>query len=94
MGIGAGILDMVLSPIVAALQPHRRATALNWLHSFYGIGTGITVVMGIFTLRSGIRWQEMSVALIAVPLVVTLGFLNLDLPPFISNVEEPQDKTK
>jgi MFS family permease len=39
MGLGAGILDMVLSPIIAALQPDSRATALNWLHSFYGIGT-------------------------------------------------------
>jgi MFS family permease len=27
MGLGAGILDMVLSPIIAALQPDSRATA-------------------------------------------------------------------
>jgi MFS family permease len=44
MGLGAGILDMVLSPIVVALQPDSRAKALNWLHSFYGIGTVITVL--------------------------------------------------
>ena len=37
IGLGAGILDMVLSPIVAALQPSKRGTALNRLHSFYGI---------------------------------------------------------
>src|SRR5947207_10051631 len=30
MGLGAGILDMVLSPIIAALRPDSRATALNW----------------------------------------------------------------
>ena len=34
MGCGAGILDMVLSPIVSALEPERRTWAMNWLHSF------------------------------------------------------------
>jgi len=87
MGIGAGILDMVLSPIVAALQPHKRATALNWLHSFYGIGTVIAVVMGTLTLRSGIDWHWMSLALVGIPLVVALGFVNLDLPPLTPGEE-------
>jgi MFS family permease len=44
MGLGAGILDMVLSPIIAA-PARQRAAALNWLH-FYGIGTVITVLVG------------------------------------------------
>ena len=54
MGLGAGILDMVLSPIIAALQPLGRATALNWLHSFYGMGTVVTVLVGTlaFSIRS------------------------------------------
>src|ERR1700746_1282956 len=51
MGLGAGILDMVLSPIIAALQPENRATALNWLHSFYGIGTVVTVLVGTVGAR-------------------------------------------
>jgi fucose permease len=84
MGLGAGVLDMVLSPIVAALQPGKRGTALNWLHSFYGIGTVITVVIGTVALRSGIGWRTVSLALVTVPLVVALGFANLDLPPLIS----------
>ncbi|HEV2729078.1 MAG TPA: MFS transporter [Terriglobales bacterium] len=84
MGLGAGILDMVLSPIVAALRPDTRGTALNWLHSFYAIGTVITVVMGALALRCGIGWRPISLALVAVPLVVALGFANLDLPPLVS----------
>ena len=84
MGLGAGILDMVLSPIVAVLQPGNRGTALNWLHSFYGIGTVITVVMGTLALRSGVGWRPISLALVTVPLVVALGFANLDLPPLVS----------
>ena len=56
MGLGAGILDMVLSPIIAALQPGSRATALNWLHSFFGIGTVITVLV----VRSPFDWDRMA----------------------------------
>lgn len=85
MGLGAGILDMVLSPIVAALQPDSRATALNWLHSFYGIGTVITVLVGTLAFRLGIGWRTISLTLITVPLLVALGFVNVDLPPLISD---------
>jgi fucose permease len=87
MGLGAGILDMVLSPIIAALQPDNRATALNWLHSFYGIGTVITVLVGTFAFRLGIGWRTISLSLVSAPLLVALGFLNLDLPPLISDKE-------
>src|SRR5439155_26937115 len=85
MGLGAGILDMVLSPIIAALQPDNRATALNWLHSFYGIGTVITVLEGTFAFRLGIGWRTISLTLVSVPLLVALGFLNVDLPPLMSD---------
>jgi fucose permease len=87
MGLGAGILDMVLSPIVAALRPNRRVPALNWLHSFYGIGAVITVLMGTLAMRLGVGWRTISLALVAAPLLVALGFFNLDLPPLISGKE-------
>ena len=85
MGLGAGILDMVLSPIVAALQPGSRTTALNWLHSFYGIGTVATVLVGILAFRLEVGWRTISLTLITVPLLVALGFANVDLPPLISD---------
>ncbi len=87
MGLGAGILDMVLSPIVAALQPDNRAMALNWLHSFYGIGTVVTVLVGTLAFRLGIGWRTISLTFIVVPLLVALGFLYVDLPPLISDIE-------
>ena len=87
MGLGAGILDMVLSPIIAALQPDSRARALNWVHSFYGIGTVITVLVGTFAFRLGIGWRTISLIFIIVPLPVALGFLNVDLPPLVSDKE-------
>ena len=84
MGLGAGILDMVLSPIVAALQPLRRSSALNWLHSFYAMGCVITVIISMLALRAGIGWRAISISLATVPLLVALGFSRLNLPPLTS----------
>jgi fucose permease len=87
MGLGAGILDMVLSPIVAALRPGSRATSLNWLHSFYGIGTVVTVLVGALAFRLVVGWRTISLTLISVPLLVAFGFVKVDLPPLISGKE-------
>jgi fucose permease len=46
MGLGAGILDMILSPIVAALLPEQRTSAMNWLHAFYSMGAVATTLVG------------------------------------------------
>jgi len=87
MGLGAGILDMVLSPIVAALRPGSRATSLNWLHSFYGIGTVVTVLVGALAFQLVVGWRTISLTLITVPLLVAFGFVKVDLPPLLSGKE-------
>lgn len=72
-----------LRKFCSVLQPDSRATALNWLHSFYGIGTVVTVLVGTFAFRLGIGWRTISLTLITVPLLVALGFIKVDLPPLI-----------
>src|SRR5690606_3596490 len=57
LGLGAGILDMVLSPVVAALNPTRRAAAMNWLHSFYCVGAVFTILVGTVALTAGLGWR-------------------------------------
>lgn len=84
MGLGAGILDMLLSPIVSALQPHRRAVAMNWLHSFYCTGGVAAVLTGGWAMKCGASWRTVSLAAIAVPVLVGLGFLLLTMPPLFS----------
>ncbi|MCW5550127.1 MAG: MFS transporter, partial [Opitutaceae bacterium] len=63
-GFGAGVLDMVLSPVVAALNPERRAAAMNWLHSFYCLGAGVTIAAGTLALRLGFGWREACLVLL------------------------------
>ena len=84
MGFGAGSLDMVLSPIVAAVQPHRRSAAMNWLHSFYCIGAVVTVLLASWSLRQNIGWRTLCLGLAAMPLVVLIAFAVMYIPPLVA----------
>lgn len=88
MGVGAGTLDMVLSPIVAALQPHRRTAAMNLLHSFYCIGAVLTIFIASFALKLSVPWRSISLGLVALPLAVGAGFLLIHLPPLVAAEQE------
>jgi SNF family Na+-dependent transporter len=74
MGVGAGMLDMVLSPIVAATAPERRASAMNWLHSFYCTGAVVTVTFGAMAMKVGVSWRTASLILAVLPAMVLAGF--------------------
>ncbi len=80
LGLGAGVLDMVLSPIVSALNPHKRAGALNWLHSFYCVGAAVTVLAGTLALRAGFGWRGGCLALLPLPLLLLAAFAPLTFP--------------
>jgi fucose permease len=75
LGFGAGVLDMVLSPIVSALNPEKRSASMNWLHSFYCVGATLTVLAGTIALQSNISWRTACLLLIPLPalLIFALG---------------------
>ncbi len=85
MGFGAGVLDMVLSPIVCAFQPDNRAKAMNWLHSFYCVGAVLTVLVGSIALKYGVGWRNMAIYLLPLPGLVALGFSLLHIPPLVNH---------
>ena len=80
LGFGAGVLDMVLSPVVSALNPHRRAVALNWLHSFYCVGAAVTVLAGSLALHAGFGWRGSCLILLPLPLFLLVAFAPLPFP--------------
>ena len=90
MGFGSGMLDMVLSPVVCALRPDRRASAMNWLHSFYCAGAVCTVLIGSGALYLNISWRTVSVAMIAFPAGVFAGFLPVKVPPLVREDSQRQ----
>lgn len=80
LGFGAGLLDMVLSPVVAALHPERRSAAMNWLHSFYCVGAVVTILAGTLVLRAGGGWQAACLLLLPLPTALLLLFAPLQFP--------------
>lgn len=88
LGLGAGMLDMVLSPVVSALNPDERTSSMNWLHSFYCVGATLTVVAGSSALQFGISWRQASLFLIVLPAVLIVALATQKFPPLTEDGSE------
>ncbi len=74
MGLGAGVVDLVICPLVATVQPNCRAAALNRLGSYYCFGA-IAWILGLsgwFHLHLG--WRTAVLILALFPLALAAGF--------------------
>lgn len=68
VGAGLGVLEALVSPLVAELHPHSVATHMNVLHGFFPIGlVGSSLLVG-HALDAGVPWRTPFV-LAAVPAV-------------------------
>lgn len=84
LGFGAGVLDMILSPVVSALNPARRAAAMNWLHSFYCVGAVFTILLGVLVLGAGWGWQSVCLLLFPLPAALVGIFYFQQFPSLTS----------
>ncbi len=87
LGFGAGILDMILSPVVAVLNPNRRSAAMNWLHSFYCVGAVVTILASTVALQIGFEWRYACFLLLPLPLVLVAAFALLRFPALVADTE-------
>ncbi len=73
---GAGILELVLSPIVSALPSDRKGADMSLLHSFYAIGqVSVILVTALALLALGQQhWRWIAMAWAIVPAAGALGF--------------------
>jgi fucose permease len=82
-GLGTGVLDMIMSPIVSALHVGNRSRALNRLHAFYCFGAVGAIAAATAGIQLGIRWQTVVLALTTLPVVVAIAFLLVSLPQMV-----------
>jgi fucose permease len=83
-GVGAGILDMILSPIVSSLiRGESQTAALNVLHSFYCIGAIMTILAGALALLFNLSWRNLALVLFPMPIVVGIALCLLPMPSLI-----------
>jgi len=85
IGLGAGMLDMILSPVVAALNPERRSAAMNWLHSFYCVGAVVTILIGTVALTMGMGWRSVCLVVLPLPAGLLFAFLPMHFPPLVTD---------
>jgi len=88
LGLGGGILDMLMSPIVSAVSGGRRASALNMLHAFYSIGVVSTVLIGVGGIALGLPWRGVLAGIALLPLICFIGFAIEPLPPLVHPDEQ------
>ncbi len=91
MGSGGGILDMILSPVVCAIQPENRSVALNWLHSFYCVGAVFTVLAATVAFACNVEWRTVALWTMLPGLLVGGIFIVLPLPAIHA---EPKQRTR
>ncbi len=90
MGFAAGILDMILSPIIAAVRVNDRAKALNRLHAFYCFGAISTIAISSVGLRFGLGWQPVCLSLTILPAALAIGFAITPSPPLVHPDQQRQ----
>jgi fucose permease len=77
--MGAGIIELVLSPIINSIPSDRKGADMSLLHSFYAIGqVTVIAVTALALLALGHqRWRWIAVAWALVPTVAALGFCKI-----------------
>lgn len=83
-GLGCGGLDLVLSPIVAALHPHNVTAALSFLHSFYSIGAVASTLGTTALLSITGDWRLIPQCVTVIPVVLLLGMFRETFPAITS----------
>ncbi|MEO7190142.1 MAG: MFS transporter [Vicinamibacterales bacterium] len=80
-GIGWGMVETVINPLIATLYPDEKTAKLNLLHAWWPGGLVIGGLLGVLLSNMGIGWQ-VKLALVAIPgLAVVFLSLGVAYPP-------------
>lgn len=80
LGVGAGMSDALLTPLVCLLYPQRRIRMANLLHAFYPIGLILTIAIILWLRGLGLAWPASLQALAVLALPYGLAMALLPLP--------------
>ena len=81
LGIGWGLVETVINPLMTSLYPQDKAARLNAVHAWWPGGLVIGGLLGVAISAMGFGWQA-KLALIAVPgLLVPVLCLGVKFPP-------------
>jgi fucose permease len=80
-GVGWGLVETVINPLIAALYPDDKAVKLNILHAWWPGGLVIGGLLGVAMSAAGIGWQ-IKLAIVIVPALMVIALcLGVRFPP-------------
>ncbi len=81
VGIGQGMVETVINPLIATLYPDSKAAKLNTLHAWWPGGLVIGGLLGVGLSEVGLGWQvKLALTLIPALTVVALS-IGVKFPP-------------
>ena len=88
--IGAGLIEVLISPIVESTPSDRKETAMSLLHSFYCWGCVMVILVStVFFALFGIEnWRIMAILWALLPAVVGVFFCIVPINPLIGEGEK------
>ncbi len=86
---GAGLLELMLSPIMNAVPSEQKAQDMALAHSFYAWGQLCVILFTTLALFAfGVsHWRLLTLCWAIFPLLATIGFARLTLPPFVPEAQ-------
>ncbi len=79
----AGLGEVLISPVIAALPAKDPDREMSKLHSVYAWGVvGVIVISTLFLLVAGnTAWQWLALSFVLIPLTSALLYIRTDIPP-------------
>ncbi len=75
MGVGVGWVDCMVNPIAASIFTEHPATALNFIHAFFGLGSMIAPRLYAFLTTGRYDWRDLYLGITVFTAMVLLLFL-------------------
>src|SRR5271155_1974591 len=81
LGVGWGMVETVINPLIATLYPDHKTARLNALHAWWPGGLVIGGLLGVGLSSIGVGWQ-VKLALVVIPaLAVVVLSIGVKFPP-------------
>lgn len=85
--VSAGLSEVLLSPVIAALPSDNPARDMSFLHSLYGVGVFSVIVIStvFFKLFGGENWTYLTLFFAALPVFAAILFMTSPMPDMSSS---------
>ena len=80
-GIGWGLVETVINPLIATLYPDEKTAKLNTLHAWWPGGLVIGGLLGVAMSSLGLGWQAKLFIVVLPALAVTFLCIGIRFPP-------------